>query len=515
MLTFLADFAIAVVMASAGVVAGWWLRQRTPAVEADGGAAGRTAREVLQRLHEVALHMAANVGQHSTRVEEINQELAAVDAQDPETVISTVTRLIEANRDMQQQLTTAEDRLQEQSRLVETWVAQALSDALTGIANRRALDDDLRRRVGEFQRYQRNVSLLLGDIDHFKRVNDTYGHQAGDEVLRGVARVLSAAARTVDLVARYGGEEFAVVLPETCTEAAVATADRLRQAVEAARFQSGGKELNVTISFGAATLLKGEEVAQWIERSDSAMYAAKQNGRNRCYSHDGRMLCPYHPAQEQQQPPGPPQPATAAETAAAAADPAGAAESGAGAVAVMHPREHARPLASRSEFCIGVGRRLAEWRRGGAAPAVLLVRIDDYAGLISRHGRRSASLVLRATAQFLNAAIRDMDVAAEYSDATFAMLLPGAGMASVIGIAERLRQAIARCTLPLPEGNFSFTISVAGAVTFKNDEPQTLLWRAEEALDTAGASGGNTAYFHNGQWAETMAAALERAGAGS
>jgi diguanylate cyclase (GGDEF)-like protein len=153
---------------------------------------------------------------------------------------------------------------------------------------------------------------------------------------------------------------------------------------------------------------------------------------------------------------------------------------------------------------------LAEWRRGGAPPAVVLVRIDDHAGILLRQGRPAALMVLRATAQFLGAAVRDMDMVAEYDENTFALLLPGAVLANVLSVAERVRQAIARCELPVAGGRLNFTVSVAGVVTIKSDETQMLLWRAEEALDSALKAGGNCCYFHNGQASETSAAALQR-----
>ena len=141
---------------------------------------------------------------------------------------------------------------------------------------------------------------------------------------------------------------------------------------------------------------------------------------------------------------------------------------------------------------------------------MVLVRIDDYPNIALRHGRHTGLLVLRATAQFLSAAVRDMDMAAAYDETTFALLLPGAGPAEVLQVAERIRQAIARCELPTPTGRLNFSVSVAGVVTVKSDETQMVLWRAEEALEAAAKAGGNCCYFHNGQWSETIAAAIQR-----
>jgi diguanylate cyclase len=534
----LIDLTFALVMATTGLLAGWWLktasaRSRSTNVLEES----RHAREVLGRLQQLAMRMAENVGEHSSRVEEINQELSSTDAHEPEAVVAAVAKLIQANQQMQHQLSTAEEKFQEQARLVETHAAAARTDALTGLANRRALDDDLSHRFAESRRTGRPLSVIIGDIDHFKQFNDAHGHQTGDEVLRGVARVLRRTVRDMDLVARYGGEEFAVILPETLVGDAVKSLERMRQAIEVARFRVSQVELRVTMSFGVAQLIDGEEAAALVRRADAALYASKDAGRNCGHWHDGQQIhavAPSEPAAKPPQPQKPPaaEPAThqsgkpaaqsapapaaerlSAKTKPEAAHPANPAttESPPGEAANGAHRDRPKPMVNRSEFCLHVGRRLAEWRRGGAAPAVLLVRVDDYPNIVARHGRPAATVVLRATAQFLGAAVREMDVASEYEEATFAMLLPGAPLASMIGVAERLRQAIARCSLPMPTGPIHFTVSVAGAATVKSDESQTLLWRTEEALDAATKAGGNASFFHNGQWSETVTAALERA----
>jgi diguanylate cyclase (GGDEF)-like protein len=160
----------------------------------------------------------------------------------------------------------------------------ATRDGLTGLYNHRTFQDLLRREVAEAQRYRRPLSLVLFDIDHFKKVNDTYGHPAGDAVLREVSRVAAETARASDTVARYGGEEFAVVLPETDARGAVILAERIRRGIEALEIVCGAQRLRVTVSLGVcpwAPESPSDVVPNLVEVADKALYAAKHGGRNR------------------------------------------------------------------------------------------------------------------------------------------------------------------------------------------------------------------------------------------
>lgn len=163
----------------------------------------------------------------------------------------------------------------------------AITDGLTGLHNHRAFQDYLEEQFQVAMRNKQPLALLLMDVDHFKHYNDTYGHQAGDEVLRQVAQILQANVREGDFVARYGGEEFVVVLPRADWESAVAVAERLRRAVESAEWHLRP----VTGSFGVACLRPDMETRQeLIEAADQALYQAKKNGRNRVEVWNYRLL---------------------------------------------------------------------------------------------------------------------------------------------------------------------------------------------------------------------------------
>lgn len=164
--------------------------------------------------------------------------------------------------------------------------AKAYTDALTGIANRRYFDEVAPREADRAARLHDPVSLVTVDVDHFKQVNDTHGHAAGDAVLVAVARAVRDAAREVDVVARVGGEEFAVLLPSTDVGGARAAAERIRLAVEQLVVRVDGAVLRVTVSAGVAELAAeppghAEGVEQLLARADGALYEAKRRGRNR------------------------------------------------------------------------------------------------------------------------------------------------------------------------------------------------------------------------------------------
>jgi diguanylate cyclase (GGDEF)-like protein/PAS domain S-box-containing protein len=178
----------------------------------------------------------------------------------------------------------------ERKMLEEKLSTMALTDSLTELMNRRSFDETLTREWKRAVRHGSQVSLLFLDLDHFKRFNDRYGHQAGDDCLRAVAEAVSDAVRTTDRVARYGGEEITVILPSTSAAGAVEAAEKVRSAVEALRLSHEGNPEGagwVTVSVGVATAVarRGEFVEGMpkalLEAADSAMYRAKREGRNR------------------------------------------------------------------------------------------------------------------------------------------------------------------------------------------------------------------------------------------
>ena len=167
------------------------------------------------------------------------------------------------------------------AQLFEAMEKMATTDGLTGLFNHRTFQGRFDEQLATARRYSRKLSFILTDIDHFKSVNDTYGHPMGDQVLKGVARILKEQARDTDIVARYGGEEFAIIMPETDVKGAHIIAERIRERIEKEVFQTDQGPLKVTLSLGIATFPDvAAEKHQLIDLADQCLYFAKRHGRN-------------------------------------------------------------------------------------------------------------------------------------------------------------------------------------------------------------------------------------------
>lgn len=156
-------------------------------------------------------------------------------------------------------------------------VELSTTDKLTGLKNRRFLQEKLEEQIAAYQRDQAPFSLCILDIDHFKNVNDTYGHQMGDYLLEKLASILKSQSRKEDIVARYGGEEFILLLPNTDSSDATAIADNLRQFIASSTWEIG----SITVSIGIATFEATDTDITLLEKADQALYVSKEQGRNR------------------------------------------------------------------------------------------------------------------------------------------------------------------------------------------------------------------------------------------
>ena len=176
-----------------------------------------------------------------------------------------------------------EERNSQLEAMLQNMESLATTDPLTGLVNRRRFDDVLRREFAATLRYQHGLCCILMDIDHFKSVNDTHGHDTGDRVLQGIAQRLAFNVREVDLVARYGGEEFVILLPHTAKQSAGVVAERIAKSVRDVVIEVGSGAVRVSASFGVASSedIVTKDAQELVRAADSALYRAKRNGRDR------------------------------------------------------------------------------------------------------------------------------------------------------------------------------------------------------------------------------------------
>ncbi len=201
-----------------------------------------------------------------------------------EAILSETRKMQTRSTELERRFADTTDEIVELRRNLDEMRLAATTDALTGIANRKHFDIRLREYADDCARNGEPLSLLMGDVDHFKAFNDDHGHQTGDMVLRLVARTLAECVRGRDFVARYGGEEFVVLLPKTGLEGAFAVAENIRNTIASRRIarKSTGEQLGmVTLSFGLAQYKAGETLDTFIGRADEGLYLAKKRGRNR------------------------------------------------------------------------------------------------------------------------------------------------------------------------------------------------------------------------------------------
>ncbi len=185
------------------------------------------------------------------------------------------------NRQMRERIGKLEaSRLILQEQLVAS-TKKMLRDTLTGLPNRLAFDERVTLEIARMQREQTPLCLAIWDVDHFKQVNDTFGHQAGDKALHVVGKTLNQLIRDVDMVARYGGEEFVMVLPKANLQQAFVVLERIREKLASTAFRFKDTPLKITLSCGVAEFGAGETIESVITRADDALYRAKANGRNR------------------------------------------------------------------------------------------------------------------------------------------------------------------------------------------------------------------------------------------
>lgn len=249
---------------------------------------GTEINTTIQNVSGAVKDVRTATAAYSGRLDDVSGQMEGV--QDPgelrnilSNVVMDTHAMLEQNKKLEEQLDQSSSIMETLQRDLENVRREALTDGLTGLANRKAFDNELKRVSEKAVTEGIPFTLIMLDIDHFKNFNDNYGHQIGDQVLRLVARTLIDGVKGRDVAARYGGEEFAIILPDTGLQNGVTVAEGLRRAVatkDVVNRTTSEKLANITLSAGVAEFSANERVEDLIERADAALYTAKHNGRN-------------------------------------------------------------------------------------------------------------------------------------------------------------------------------------------------------------------------------------------
>jgi len=243
--------------------------------------------KMLVDLLQSAEHLNSNVASHNSEMQEkalqvqnleVTGEMEAI----KQTLLGHMTTLLESNTALHQDLLCTQYRLEEQAQEIDAVRREARTDDLTNVANRKAFDEKLHLLLDDWKRKNDPFVLQLLDLDHFKRINDSHGHPAGDRTLKMVGQWLKQWVREGDFVSRFGGDEFVVLLPQTELSVGIERAEyiRAKAAETASRTTSRGEHIAISLSIGVVQAAKTDDAESVLQRADQALYRSKQRGRN-------------------------------------------------------------------------------------------------------------------------------------------------------------------------------------------------------------------------------------------
>ncbi len=266
----------------------------------------RVGSQVMSEIEQIMAMIGAATGNATSYTEnlaDVTRRLGGLSDEPAvravvESLVHVTSEMKKNNQALEARLTASKTEIIQLQQNLEAVRHESLTDPLTSLSNRKYFDDALAKAMANARTKGEPLSLLLTDIDHFKRFNDCYGHLTGDQVLRLVATAVKQNVKGQDIAARYGGEEFAVVLPNTILHSAVTLADHIRRAVMTKELmkRSTGEHLGrVTISLGVAALRPSDTAQSLIERADICLYSAKRSGRNRVVSEADPDVTPVAP----------------------------------------------------------------------------------------------------------------------------------------------------------------------------------------------------------------------------
>jgi diguanylate cyclase len=305
LLAYIAPWVLASV--TIGIVVGIMLgRGRGKSKEAE--TAPPEQRMLLKMLSDVlgaADHIASNVKDHNTKLQQEVQEVDHLDVSEEmktikQAILQRMSALLTSNMHLQEDLICTRYRLEEQAQEVDTARQEARRDELTSVANRRAFNEKLHLLLDDWRRQSEPFVLILADLDQFKWVNDSHGHQAGDRVLKAAGEALKKLVREGDFVGRYGGDEFAILLPTTDQATGTKIARNLCSGIADSAFAVAvrGGEVAISFSMGVAVPREGDSDESILQRADQALYRSKRAGRNSVASEEAEEERKEEPKEE-------------------------------------------------------------------------------------------------------------------------------------------------------------------------------------------------------------------------
>lgn len=247
----------------------------------------QVALRSLVELLKSTEQLTSDVDTHNSQMQKVHRHVGDLKVSGEmeeiqQTLLSEIALVVKSNQRLEDDLVVARARMEVQAEELDRTRLEARTDVLSGVYNRKAFDERLHLLLSTFRREQRPFLLVLADVDHFKRINDTHGHAAGDRVVTHVGAFLKESIRPGDYVARYGGDEFALLMPDTEGDVGRDLVEQLRMRVSQEAFDIGlrGEQAAVTFSIGVASVCEGDTDETLLLRADRALYRSKQSGRN-------------------------------------------------------------------------------------------------------------------------------------------------------------------------------------------------------------------------------------------
>lgn len=256
--------------------------------------AGSLLDGMTSHLTEAGDRMGRQGDQLKAYIEQLNSASSEPDTKTIcRDIVLETQRIIDGNTDLKNHINNTVTELNSLKLELGNLRKAVKTDMLTGLLNRRGVEEAITKPMEDAQKETAPFTLIIADIDRFKRINDNYGHLTGDNVLKLISKLIQRHIKGRDVAGRFGGEEFIMALPETKMDGGFALAEQIRTSLEKMRWQSksSGKDIGtITISLGVAQFIPGEDLNTLIARADSALYAAKENGRNRTGTHNGKEV---------------------------------------------------------------------------------------------------------------------------------------------------------------------------------------------------------------------------------